>query len=84
MFPILLFAAFGLLIRSSIAHNKKSKLVKSEDSLQIAESSSVQGVIHESAGNIANVVKRVTRYIQMPLMVWQNKIYLYLKRIKNK
>ena len=58
MFPILLFAAFGLLIRSSIAHNKKSKLVKSEDSLQIAESSSVQGVIHESAGNIANVVKR--------------------------
>jgi hypothetical protein len=58
MFPILLFAAFGLLIRSSIAHNKKSKQEKSEDSLQIAESSSVQGVIHESASNIANVIKR--------------------------
>jgi len=58
MFPILLLAAFGLLIRSSIAHNKKSKQEKSEDGLQIAESSSVQGVIHESASNIANVIKR--------------------------
>lgn len=58
MFPILLLAAFGLLIRSSIAHNKKTKQEKSEDSLEVAESSSVQGVIHESAKNIANVVKR--------------------------
>jgi phosphate/sulfate permease len=58
MFPILLFAAFGLLIRSSIVHNKKSKEVSAEDSLKKAESSSVQGVIHESASNIANVVKR--------------------------
>ncbi|WP_431132586.1 inorganic phosphate transporter [Psychroserpens mesophilus] len=61
MFPILLVTAFGLLIRSSIAHNKKSKEVKAEDSLTKAESSSVQGVIHESAGNIANVVKRGNR-----------------------
>ncbi|MCB0382493.1 MAG: inorganic phosphate transporter, partial [Psychroserpens sp.] len=61
MFPILLLAAFGLLIRSSIAHNKKSKEVKAEDSLTKAESSSVQGVIHESAKNIANVVKRGNR-----------------------
>jgi phosphate/sulfate permease len=58
MFPILLFAAFGLLIRSSIVHNKKSKEVSAVDSLKKAESSSVQGVIHESASNIANVVKR--------------------------
>ncbi|GAA4972500.1 inorganic phosphate transporter [Algibacter aquimarinus] len=58
MFPILLVVAFGLLIRSSIVHNKKSKEVKAEDSLKKAESSSVQGVIHESAGNIANVIKR--------------------------
>ncbi|MCL5127444.1 MULTISPECIES: inorganic phosphate transporter [unclassified Algibacter] len=58
MFPILLVAAFALLIRSSIVHNKKSKEVSAEDSLIKAESSSVQGVIHESAGNIASVVKR--------------------------
>ena len=58
MFPILLVAVFALLIRSSIVHNKKSKQVKAEDGLIEAESSSVQGVIHESAHNIANVVKR--------------------------
>ncbi len=58
MFPILLVIAFGLLIRSSIVHSRKSKVVRAEDSLKKAESSSVQGVIHESAGNIANVVKR--------------------------
>lgn len=58
MFPILLVIAFALLIRSSIVHNKKSKEAKAEDSLTKAESSSIQGVIVESANNIANVIKR--------------------------
>ncbi|QFZ54346.1 inorganic phosphate transporter [Oceanihabitans sp. IOP_32] len=61
MFPILLLAAIVLLIRSSVAHNKKSKAVSAEDSLKRTGSKSVQGVIHESAGNIANVVKRGNR-----------------------
>ena len=50
--------AFTLLIRNYLAHKKKSTKAKEEDSLVKAESSSVQGVIHESADNIANVVKR--------------------------
>jgi phosphate/sulfate permease len=58
MFPILLVTAFALIIKSSIAFNKKSKEVKAEDGLTKAESSSIQGVIHESANNMANVVKR--------------------------
>lgn len=58
MFPLLLLVALALLIRSSIVHSKKSKELKAEDSLIRAESSSIQGVIHESANNIANVVKR--------------------------
>ncbi len=58
MFPILLAIAFALLVRSTIVHNKKSKEVRASDSLKKAESSSIQGVIVESAGNIANVVKR--------------------------
>jgi phosphate/sulfate permease len=58
MFPLLLVTAFALIIKSSISFSKKTKEVKAEDSLIKAESSSVQGVIHESAGNIANVVKR--------------------------
>jgi len=61
MFPILLVLAFALIIRNSIAHNKKNKEAKAEDSLIKAESSSIQGVIHESAANIANVVKRGNR-----------------------
>ncbi|MGB0980621.1 MAG: inorganic phosphate transporter [Winogradskyella sp.] len=61
MFPILLLTAFALLIRSSIVHSKKSKKEKSEDSLKPTGSSSVQGVIIESADNIANVVKRGNR-----------------------
>ncbi|QRM88981.1 inorganic phosphate transporter [Lacinutrix sp. WUR7] len=61
MFPLLLVAAFGLLLRNYIAHNKKSKEEKAEDTLTKAESSSVQGVIHESASNIASVVKRGNR-----------------------
>lgn len=58
MFPILLVTAFALIIKSSISFNKKSNEVKAEDSLTKAESSSIQGVIHESASNISNVVKR--------------------------
>lgn len=58
MFPILLVIAIILLVRSSVVHNRKSKEVRAEDSLNKTESSSVQGVIHESASNIANVVKR--------------------------
>ncbi len=61
MFPILLVIAIGLLVRSTLVYNKKSKEAKAEDHLQKAESSSVQGVIHESASNIANVVKRGNR-----------------------
>jgi len=55
---ILLFAAILLLIRNYISYNKKSKEIKAEDSLNKAESSSIQGVIEESATNIANVLKR--------------------------
>ncbi|MFD0861049.1 inorganic phosphate transporter [Sungkyunkwania multivorans] len=55
---ILLFAAILLLARNYIAHKRKSKEIKAEDQLQQAESSSVQGVIHESADNISAVVNR--------------------------
>jgi len=58
MTPILLLVSFGLLIRNYVSHNKKNKKNKEEDSLIKAESSSVQGVIQESAQNIANVIRR--------------------------
>ncbi|HXJ97795.1 MAG TPA: inorganic phosphate transporter [Gelidibacter sp.] len=61
MFPLLLVLAFGLLVKSSIAHRNKVKETKTEDRLNRTESSSIQGVIYESANNIANVVNRGNR-----------------------
>ena len=58
MFPILLLTAIALLVRSSIVHRKKIQELASDDRLKKTESSSVQGVIIESAQNIANVLKR--------------------------
>lgn len=55
---VLLIIAIFLLVRNYISHKKKSQADKAEDRLQRAESSSIQGVIHESATNIANVLKR--------------------------
>ncbi len=57
----LLLLATALLIRSYLSHRKSSKIMREEDHLEKAESSSTQGVIHESASNIANVVKRGNR-----------------------
>lgn len=58
MVAILLLLAILLLVRNYIAHNKKTKVIKAEDSLRKTESSSIQGVIEESANNISNVAKR--------------------------
>ncbi len=58
---VLLFAAIFLLARNYISYNKKTKILKAEDSLSRAESSSIQGVIEESAHNVARVVKRTNK-----------------------
>lgn len=66
MVAVLLLLAVLLLVRNYISHNKKSKEIRAEDSLRKAESSSIQGVIEESADNISNVAKR------------SNKIYTHI------
>ena len=58
---ILLFVAILLLARNYINYNKKSKEIKEEGQLQRAESSSIQGVIEESANNISNVIRRTNK-----------------------
>ncbi|NNM18302.1 MAG: inorganic phosphate transporter [Croceitalea sp.] len=58
---VLLVFAAAVLLRNYIAHNKKTKVIKAEDSLRRAESSSIQGVIEESADNIAKMIKRSNR-----------------------
>ena len=61
MVGILLLIAIGLLVKSYLHTNKKNKELKAEGLLIRAESSSIQGVIHESAQNIANAIKRVNK-----------------------
>ncbi|WP_343487084.1 inorganic phosphate transporter [Allomuricauda sp. d1] len=57
LIALLLIAAI-LLLRNYMSHNKKSKELKAENSLRKAESSSIQGVIEESAQNVAKTIKR--------------------------
>jgi len=57
----LLILAMVLLIRNYLSHRKSSKIMREEDKLERAESSSTQGVIHESASNIANLISRGNR-----------------------
>ena len=59
--PILLLLTVILLYRNYTSHKKKSSKTIAEDSLKKAESSSLQGVILESANNMANVVNRTNR-----------------------
>lgn len=55
---VLFLIALFLIVKSSISFTKRMKLEKASDRIQTYESSSIQGVIVESANNIANVVKR--------------------------
>ena len=54
----LLILAIVLLVKNYLSHRKQAIVQKEENTLEKAESSSTQGVIIESAENIANVVKR--------------------------
>ncbi|MEM1001908.1 MAG: inorganic phosphate transporter [Bacteroidota bacterium] len=55
---VLFITAVVLLIRNYLVHRNNNKALEEEDKLERAESGSTQGVIHESAKNIANVLKR--------------------------
>jgi len=58
---LLLVVAGALLLRNYMAHNKKTKVIKAEDSLRRSESSSIQGVIVESADNIGKMIERTNK-----------------------
>ena len=58
---ILLFLALIILSRNYISHKKEIDHIKSEDALNVAESSSIQGVIIESSRNVAKVSKKIKK-----------------------
>ncbi|MBU2997671.1 inorganic phosphate transporter [Cellulophaga baltica] len=55
---VLLILAFLMITRNYFKQNKKAQEYKAEDTLRKSESSSIQGVIEESANNISNVISR--------------------------
>ena len=59
MIAVFLLLAILLLIRNYVKHLGKSGEIRGEDSLNKAESSSIHGVIEESADNVSKALKRV-------------------------
>lgn len=58
MLVILLALAVFLLVRNTIRYRNKTRAERAEDRLKKSESSSIQGVIEESADNIKSFVRR--------------------------
>ena len=61
MIAVLLLLAVLLLVRNYISHKKKLSIIIDPDVLKKAESSTVQGIIEESADNVAKVVSRTNK-----------------------
>ncbi len=55
---VLLLVAVFLLVRNTIKYRNKAKAEREEDRLKKSESSSIQGVIEESADNIKSIINR--------------------------
>ncbi|WP_130286186.1 inorganic phosphate transporter [Aquimarina brevivitae] len=58
MTAVLLLVATFLIVRNAIRYRQKARAERAEDKLKKSESSSIQGVIEESADNIKSFVNR--------------------------
>lgn len=67
MTPILLLLTALLLVRNYLSHKKKSEISLDPSKLKKSESSTVQGIISESADNITNVISRTNKIYTMVL-----------------
>ena len=83
MTPILLLFTAVLLYRNYKSHKNSSNKTIEEDSLTKSESSSVQGVIQESAKNISKVVKRTNRIYSNAIVGLARQDLALLKKSKN-
>jgi len=61
MIPILLLLTGIILVRNYLAHKKKSNEKNDPKTLKKSESSTVQGIISESADNISSVISRTNK-----------------------
>jgi hypothetical protein len=83
MIGLLLFLSIVLIIRNSLNYIKKTKELKEEDSLNNAESDSIQGVVEETASNISKVLKRVNKIQENTITGLINEDLPKLKKAKN-
>lgn len=83
MIAVLLLLAVLLLARNYIKHTKKTRETRAEDSLNRAESNSIQGVIEESADNISKALKRVSKINQITIRGLIDQDLDTLKKAKN-
>jgi phosphate/sulfate permease len=83
MTPILLLFTAVLLYRNYKSHKNSSNKTIEKDSLTKSESSSVQGVIQESAKNISKVVKRTNRIYSNAIVGLARQDLALLKKSKN-
>jgi len=82
MIAVLLLLAIFLLGRNYLNHRKKTQIIKAEDSLNKAESKSIQGVIEESADNISKALKRVSKINESTINGLINQDLTKLKKAK--
>jgi len=61
MVPILLLITGFLLIKNYLSHKKKSNAIADSETLKKSGSSTVQGIIEESADNISSVIRRTNK-----------------------
>ena len=67
MTPVLLLLTVLLLARNYLSHKKKSSISLDPKKLKKSESSTVQGIISESAENISNVIYRTNKIYTLVL-----------------
>lgn len=61
MIPVLLLVVIAMLVRTTLQYSKKSKEEKKQQFVERAELISINEVIEESSGHIANVTSRVNK-----------------------
>ena len=83
MIAVLLLLAVLLLSRNYIKHIRKSREIRTEDTLNKAESGSIHGVIEESADNISKALKRVGKINSTTIKGLINQDLDKLKKAKN-
>ncbi|MGI9533165.1 anion permease [Lutimonas sp.] len=83
MIAVLLLLAVLLLSRNYIKHVRKSREIRTEDTLNKAESGSIHGVIEESADNISKALKRVGKINSTTINGLINQDIDKLKKAKN-